>query len=179
MAALPEGIIIRDATAGDLPAVAKIYHPYVCESTASFEVTPPDLGEMHGRFTAIRAAGMPYLIAAIGTGVVGYAYAGAYRSRPAYRYSVENSVYLDRAWCGRGIGRVLLQSLIDRCEAGPWRQMIAVIGDSGNTASIALHRRCGFEPIGTLKSVGYKFGRWIDSVLMQRALGPGDRTDPR
>lgn len=179
MTALPEGVLIRAAAAGDMPAAALIYRHYVLESTASFELTPPDGREMQGRFAGIRGAGLPYLIAAVGPEVVGYAYAGTYRARPAYRHTVENSVYLARAWCGRGIGRALLDSLIERCEAGPWRQMIAVIGDTANTASIALHRRCGFEPVGTLKSVGYKFGRWVDSVLMQRALGPGDRSAPR
>ena len=179
MAALPEGVMIRAAAVGDMPAAVLIYRHYVLESTASFELTRPDGREMQGRFAGIRGAGLPYLIAAVGSEVVGYAYAGTYRARPAYRYTVENSVYLARAWCGLGIGRALLDSLIERCEAGPWRQMIAVIGDTADTASIALHRRCGFEPVGTLKSVGYKFGRWVDSVLMQRALGPGDRSAPR
>jgi phosphinothricin acetyltransferase len=179
MATVPEGLIIREATAGDLPAVARIYAHYVLDSTASFELTAPDVGEMQARFAALRAAGLPSRVALIDEAVVGYAYAAAYRSRPAYGDSVENSGSLDRAWCGRGIGGALRPSLIERCEAGPWRQMIAVIGDTDNVASMALHRRCGFERIGTLKSVGYKFGRWIDSVLMQRALGPGDHTAPR
>ena len=179
MATVPEGLIIREATTGDLPAVTRIYAHDVLDSTASFELTAPEVGEMQARFATLRAAGLPYRVAFIGERVVGYAYAGAYRSRPAYDYTVENSVYLDRAWRGRGIGGALRPSLIERCEAGPWRQMIAVIGDTDNVASMALHRRCGFERIGTLQSVGYTFGRWVDSVLMQRALGPGDRTAPR
>ncbi|MGC8517628.1 MAG: GNAT family N-acetyltransferase [Steroidobacteraceae bacterium] len=179
MATVPEGLINREATVGDLTAVARIYAPYVLDSTSSFELTAPDVGEMQRRFAALRAAGLPYLVAVIDEQVVGYGYAGAYRSRPAYGDTVENSVYLDRAWCGRGIGGALLPSLIERCEAGPWRQRIAVIADTGNIASIALHRRCRFERVGTLKSVGYKLGRWVDSVLMQRALGPGDSNAPR
>ena len=176
---MPEGLIIREATAGDLPAVARIYARYVLDSTASFELTAPEVGEMQARFATLRAAGLPYRVALIDAQVVGYAYAGATGSRLAYGYPVENSVSLDRAWCGRGIGGALRPSLIERCEAGPWRQMVAVIGDTDNVASMALHRRCRFEPIGTLKSVGYTFGRWVDSVRMQRALGPGDRTAPR
>ena len=164
---------------GDLPAVARIYARYVLDSTASFELTAPEVGEMQARFATLRAAGLPYRVALIDAQVVGYAYAGATGSRLAYGYPVENSVSLDRAWCGRGIGGALRPSLIERCEAGPWRQMVAVIGDTDNVASMALHRRCRFEPIGTLKSVGYTFGRWVDSVRMQRALGPGDRTAPR
>ncbi len=134
---------------------------------------------MQARFATLRAAGRPSRVALIDAQAVGYAYAGATRSRPAYGDSVENSGSLDRAWRGRGIGGALRPSLIERCEAGPWRQRAAVIGDTDTVASMALHRRCRVEPIGTLKSVGYTFGRGVDSVRMPRALGPGDRTAPR
>jgi phosphinothricin acetyltransferase len=121
---------------------------------------------------------LPYIVAEVDGQVVGYCYASSYRPRPAYRYTVEDSVYLAPKMGGRGLGTALLRALIARCESGPWRQMLAVIGDSGNEASIALHRRMGFQPTGTFKSVGFKFGRWVDSVLMQRSLGAGDRTRP-
>jgi phosphinothricin acetyltransferase len=133
---------------------------------------------MRRRYAAIHAAGYPYLVAEDTDGVLGYAYASAYRSRPAYRYTVENSVYVDAAAVGRGVGRRLLTALIDECTRRGFRQMLAVIGDSGNAASIGLHRACGFTECGTLRSVGFKFGRWVDSVLMQRALGRSDRVAP-
>ncbi len=182
MSAMPEAppanLILRDATAGDMAHVARIYAGYVRTGLASFEETPPEAHEMHSRFAVIRAAGQPYLIAEAGGEITGYAYAGMYRSRPGYRYTLEDSVYVAEAWCGRGIGRALLEGLIERCEHGPWRQMIAVIGDSANTGSIALHRRCGFATVGTFRSVGYKLGRWVDTVLMQRPLGRADTRPP-
>lgn len=182
MSAMPEAdltnLIVRDAGADDMEYVGRIYAPYVRGGVATFEETSPGVSELRARHAAIVAAGLPFLIAETGGEPVGYAYAAAYRVRPAYRYTVEDSVYVAEAWCGRGIGLVLLEALIERCEAGPWRQMIAVIGDSGNAASIALHRRCGFAMVGAFRSVGYKLGRWVDTVMMQRALGAGDEGPP-
>lgn len=171
-------IRLRDATETDMAAVQRIYAHHVLHGSASFEEVPPSLDEMLARRAAVLALGLPYLVAELDGKVAGYGYAGPYRPRPAYRYTVENSIYVADGMAGRGIGRHLLAALIERCEAGPWRQMIAVIGDSGNAASIALHERLGFRHAGTLRAVGFKFGRWIDSVLMQRPLGDGSRTLP-
>ena len=145
---------------------------------ASFEESAPGEGELRNRRQAVIALGLPYLVAERDGRVVGYAYATQYRARSAYRHSLENSVYVREGEGGRGIGEALLGALIERCEGGPWRQMIAVIGDSANAASIGLHRKLGFREVGTLAAVGFKFGRWVDSVLMQRSLGEGDRTLP-
>ena len=171
-------IVIRDASEGDMPAVQGIYAHYVLSSLATFEEAPPALDVMLARRRASIENGMPYLVAEQDRDVAGYAYAGAYHARPAYRFTVEDSVYVADGMRGRGIGTALLKALIERCEAGPWRQMIAVIGDSANAGSIALHRRFGFERVGVLQSVGYKFGRWVDAPILQRALGPGDRQAP-
>lgn len=171
-------ITIRDAAEADLPAIQAIYAHHVLHGFASFEEVPPGTAELAARRAAVLAQGLPYLAAEIDGRVAGYAYAGAYRPRPAYRHTIEDSVYVADGMAGRGIGRALLAALIERCEAGPWRQMVAVIGDSGNAGSIALHEALGFRRTGTLQSVGFKFGRWVDSVLMQRPLGPGDATLP-
>jgi L-amino acid N-acyltransferase YncA len=171
-------IVVRDATAADMEAVAAIYAFYVLNSFATFEVTPPTTDELRARREAVLGAGLPYLVAALGRVVVGYAYATPYRPRPAYRHTVEDSVYVAKAFHAQGVGSALHAALIARCEAGDWRQMIAVIGGSDNSGSIALHRRFGFAHAGTLKAVGFKFGRWADTVLMQRALGQGDLTPP-
>jgi phosphinothricin acetyltransferase len=176
-------IRVRDAVSADLAAVREIYAHHVRHGLASFEETPPDLAEIARRFDAIRARGLPYLVAEAaaqaGPAVVrGYAYAGPYRTRPAYRYMVENSVYIAQGWAGRGLGRVLLQTLIDRCAGLGLRQMVAVIGDSDNLASIRLHEALDFRHTGTLHAVGYKFGRWVDCVIMQRPLGDGSETRP-
>jgi len=171
-------VIIRAATAADIPAITAIYAFEVREKTASFEMTPPIEAEMMSRFTALSDNGFPYLAAEADGHVAGYAYAGPYRPRPAYRYTVENSVYLDPAYYRRGIGSALLNELIAQCTARGFRQMIAVIGDSANAASIGLHRRAGFAMIGTHPNVGFKFGRWLDSVQMQLALGEGGTTRP-
>ena len=160
-------------------AVAKIYATHVLHGLASFEEIPPSLEEMQSRRASVLQLGLPYLVAEMEGRVVGYSYATFYRTRPAYRYTVEDSVYVEDGLNGRGIGTLLLAELIARCERGPWRQMLAVIGDSGNAGSIALHRRMGFTPAGNLTSVGFKFGRWVDSVFMQRALGAGDSALPR
>ena len=169
---------IRPATEADLPAVTAIYDQAVRFGTATFELEPPDLAEMTRRFRVLADGGFPYLVAAREGRVFGYAYAGAYRPRPAYRFTVENSVYLDPAAHRRGIGLQLLQRLITECEGRGFRQMIAVIGDSANAGSIGVHTRAGFSMIGTHPNVGFKFGRWLDTVMMQRALGDAANTVP-
>ncbi|MDE3237540.1 MAG: N-acetyltransferase [Paracoccaceae bacterium] len=179
MANRDEGAVrVRDAQPSDMAAVQAIYAHHVLHGIATFEEIPPSVEEMQSRRAAVLAAGLPYLVAEIGGQVLGYAYATAYRPRPAYRHTVEDSVYVAEGQGGRGIGAALLTALIARCEAGRWRQMVAVIGNSGNAGSIALHRRLGFREVGTLTSVGFKLGRWVDTVLMQRALGPGDGMPP-
>jgi L-amino acid N-acyltransferase YncA len=169
---------IRPTAPADLPCITEIYEQAVRFGTATFELIPPDLPEMTRRFDSLMEGGFPYLVAALEGRVVGYAYAGAYRPRPAYRFTVENSVYLQPAIQRRGIGLQLLQRLIAECEARGYRQMIAVIGDSANAASVGVHSRCGFQMIGTHPNVGFKFGRWLDTVMMQRALGEGAATTP-
>lgn len=169
---------IRTATSADLPAITAIYDEAVRTGTATFEIDPPDLAEMTRRFVALSANGYPYLVAYVDDVVAGYAYAGPYRPRPAYRFTVENSIYLDPQQRGRRIGTQLLAQLIVDCEARGFRQMIAVIGDSANAASVGVHARAGFDLIGTHPNVGLKFGRWLDTVMMQRALGTGGATLP-
>jgi len=169
---------IRPANAADLPFITGIYEHAVRYGTATFELIPPDLAEMARRFDALIDGGFPYFAASLEGRVVGYAYAGAYRPRPAYRFTVENSVYLEPAIHRRGIGLQLLQRLIGECETRGYRQMIAVIGDSANAGSIGVHAKCGFQMIGTHPNVGFKFGRWLDTVMMQRALGDGATTVP-
>jgi L-amino acid N-acyltransferase YncA len=172
------GIVIRDAAEADMAGVQRIYAHHVLHGLASFEEVPPSSHDLMARRLSVLAAGLPYLIAERDGEVVGYSYAGMFRPRSGYRHTIEDSVYVAEGLGGRGIGGTLLQALISRCEAGPWRQMIACIGDSGNAASIALHRRLGFRPAGTLGSVGLKLGRWVDVVFMQRPLGVGDRSLP-
>jgi len=169
---------IRVATPTDLPAITEIYQHAVRFGTATFELVPPDLAEMRRRFDALAGDGYPYLVAVRDGNPVGYAYAGPYRPRPAYRFAVENSVYLAPSAQRRGIGTVLLGRLIAESERCGYRQMIAVIGDSANAGSIRVHGICGFRPIGTHPNVGFKFGRWLDTVMMQRALGEGADTLP-
>lgn len=169
---------IRDALEADMDAVAAIYAHHVLTGIASFEETPPSPAEMTARRAAVLALGAPYLVAELDGRVVGFAYAGSYRARPAYRHTVEDSVYVAPHAHGRGLGRALLAEVVARCEAGPFRQMIAVIGDSENAGSIALHAALGFRSVGTFAAVGFKFGRWVDCVLMQRALGWGDGSLP-
>jgi L-amino acid N-acyltransferase YncA len=169
---------IRPAVEADLPAVTAIYEHAVRYGTATFELVPPDLAEMTRRFRALVDGGFPYLVAAHEGEAIGYAYAGSYRPRPAYRFTVENSVYLQPAVHRRGIGLALLQRLIAECEGRGYRQMIAVIGDSANAASVGVHRRCDFAMVGTHPNVGFKFGRWLDTVMMQRPLGDGAVTLP-
>jgi L-amino acid N-acyltransferase YncA len=169
---------IRPTNAADLPAITEIYEHAVLHGTATFELTPPDLAEMTRRFDALVTGSFPYFVAVLDGRVIGYAYAGPYRPRPAYRFTVENSVYLEPAIHRRGIGLQLMQRLIAECTARGFRQMIAVIGDSANAGSIGVHTRCGFQMIGTHPNVGLKFGRWLDTVMMQLPLGDGASTVP-
>lgn len=164
-------ILVRDAQESDMEAVQAIYAYYVVNSLATFEEVPPTVEEMIQRRSAVIAAGLPYLVACESGAVVGYSYVTSYRPRPAYRYTVEDSVYVRDGMASRGIGSALLQALVTRCEQGPWRQMLAVIGNRANQGSISLHARHGFEHVGVLRSVGFKHGRWVDTVLMQRAVG--------
>ncbi|WP_328703030.1 GNAT family N-acetyltransferase [Arenibaculum pallidiluteum] len=172
------GTTIRPCLPGDVAAIQAIYAHHVLNGVASFETEAPSIEEMASRRDAVLARGMPYLVAERDGATVGYAYAGPYRTRPAYRFTVENSVYVAPGFVGQGIGRVLLARLIAECEARGLRQMVAVIGDSANAASIGLHQALGFRQAGLLPAVGFKFGRWVDSVLMQRPLGEADTTPP-
>lgn len=165
---------LRAASEADLPAITAIYAHHVRTGTATFEIEPPDAAEMSRRWRDIVERGLPYLVAIDAADVVGYAYAGPYRPRPAYRYTVEDSIYIRADYAGQGIGSELLRALIVACERAGARQMVAVIGDAANAASIRVHAAAGFAHAGVLASVGWKFGRWLDVVLMQRALGIGD-----
>lgn len=171
-------LIIRPASAADVPAVTAIYRPAVISGLASFEYDAPGEDEMRRRFEAIVGAGYPYVVAECAGRVIGYAYASAFRTRPGYRFAVENSVYVAPDVQRSGAGQALLAELIRLCTAAGYRQMIAVIGDSGNAASIGLHRRLGFTFCGVIHSLGWKQGRWLDSVYMQLPLGEGDATPP-
>jgi L-amino acid N-acyltransferase YncA len=171
-------LLIRPGTADDVGAATAIYAHHVQHGSASFETVAPDAAEMARRRDAALAAGWPWLVAERERRVVGFAYAGTFRPREAYRYCVEDSLYVADQARGQGIGRWLLAELIGRCEAAGARQMVAVIGDSANAASIGVHCALGFESAGVLRSSGWKFGRWLDVVLMQRPLGAGDRTPP-
>lgn len=169
---------VRDAREGDMRFVQEIYAHHVLHGLASFEEDAPAVSEMIGRRDAVLKLGLPYLVAEMDGRIVGYSYASLYRPRPAYRHTIEDSVYVRDGFAGHGIGRELLSTLIKRCEGGPWRQMLAVIGDSANAGSIGLHGSQGFRRIGKLDAVGFKFGRWVDSILMQRPLGKGDLALP-
>lgn len=171
VAALDLDIVVRDATQADFAAVQSIYAHEVLHGLTTFEEIPPTTEELLSRREEILSQGLPFLCAELDGRVVGYSYATRYRPRAAYRNTIEDSVYVTEGLRGRGIGRALLSALLSRCEQGPWRQIIAVIGDSQNAGSIALHRRLGFDHVGTLEAVGFKFGRSVDTVLMQRALG--------
>ena len=167
------GIVVRPAAAEDAAEIARIYQYYVQHTCVSLELEAPGAEEMARRRAAIVRLGMPYLVAEEDGAVVGYAYANAYRPRAGYRFTVEDSIYVDPARMRRGCGQALMSALIKVCEQGPWRQMIAVIGDSDNAASVRLHERFGFREAGRLISVGFKLDRWVDCLLMQRALGAG------
>ncbi|MBV8032716.1 MAG: N-acetyltransferase [Betaproteobacteria bacterium] len=170
---------VRPAAQADLPAVHAIYAHHVREGLASFEEEPPSLDEMRRRHADIAAKGFPYLVAELAGEIAGYGYCSLYRSRSAYRYALEDSVYVRPDMVGRGVGHRILAELLARSEALGYRQVVAVIGDRANTASIGLHASLGFLRVGTLRSVGFKHGRWVDSVVMQRPLGSGDATPPQ
>jgi phosphinothricin acetyltransferase len=175
---LTSKIVIRRCEESDIAAIAATYAHHVLHGLASLEIEPPSENDMRQRRLDIVARGFSYLVAGLAAEVVGYAYASPYRLRPAYRYTAENSVYLHPSWAGLGIGRQLLAALLAECESGDLRQIVAVIGDSANRASIGLHKSLGFREVGVLCSVGFKFGRRVDSVLMQRELGAGAGTPP-
>ena len=171
--------LIRDAMDSDMPAIQAIYAHHVTSGVASFETVPPTLEEMTRRRNDVLSKGLPYRVAEQAGQVVGYAYATPYRERVAYASTVENSVYVRNDRYGQGIGKALLKAVIKHCIAGDWRQMVAVIGDSRNEGSIALHTQAGFRRVGVFEKVGYKQGQWLDTVLMQRGLGEAGSTPPR
>ncbi|WP_181703417.1 GNAT family N-acetyltransferase [Chthonobacter albigriseus] len=170
--------VLRPFAPADIPAIRAIYADAVIHGTASWELEPPDEAEMARRAETILGGGYPYLVAEVAGRLAGYAYASAYRPRAAYRYTIENSIYVDPSIQRAGVGRALLSGLIAAAGDRGFRQMIAVIGDSDNAASIGLHRAMGFAMIGVARSVGFKHGRWLDQVLMQRAIGEGDASAP-
>ena len=175
---MADELILRDARESDMPAVQAIYAHHVIHGTASFELEPPTVEQMLQRRADICANGLPYLIAEREGEVVGYAYATLYRPRPAYRFTVEDSVYVREGMAGFGIGHALLAAVIQHCTDSGRRQMVAIIGNSENSASIRLHARLGFRQVGVFESVGFKHGRWLDTVIMQRELGEGASTTP-
>ena len=167
------GLIVRASTEADVARCAEIYAHHVLHGTASFEIDPPDQAEMTKRRAAVLELGLPHLVAERDGRIMGYAYAGNWRPRPAYKFSVEDSIYIDKDAAGQGVGKALLPVLIEQCATLGKKQMVAVIGDSASLPSIHLHAACGFRRVGTLENIGFKFGRWLDSVLMQRPLGEG------
>ncbi|WP_088348052.1 MULTISPECIES: GNAT family N-acetyltransferase [Rhodomicrobium] len=169
---------VRDLRSADLEAVTRIYAHHVAHGTGTFDEVAPSLAEMAEKYETLRAAGLPWLIAEADGDILGYAYAAPFRTRTAYRFTLEDSVYIAPGAQRRGVGRALLAALIARCEALGYRQLLAVIGDSENHGSVGLHRALGFTHTGTSKSVGLKFGRWLDVVFMQLSLGEGDKTPP-
>jgi phosphinothricin acetyltransferase len=173
-----DGLILRAAARGDLAAISRIYADAVTQGTASFELEPPDVAEMTRRYEALVGDGYPYLVAEASDAIAGYAYAGPYRARPAYKWTVENSIYVATEFHRRGIGLRLLKELIVEAERRGFRQMIAVIGDSAQTASIGVHTAAGFAPVGVFRAIGYKHGKWLDTPLMQLTLGKGDAAPP-
>ena len=170
--------IIRPAQASDLGTITRIYAHHVLHGTATFETTPPTDAEMEGRYADVLSKGLPYLVAEQNSEVLGFAYCNWFKPRPAFRYSAEDSIYLAPTALGKGLGRLLLTELIGQAERAGVRRMLAVIGDSGNAASIGLHRASGFEHVGVLSSCGWKFERWLDVVMMERSLGNGNLTPP-
>ena len=175
---MADELIVRDARESDMPAVQAIYAHHVTHGTASFELEPPTLAQMLQRRADICANGLPYLVAEREGEVVGYGYATLYRPRPAYRFTVEDSVYVREGMAGFGIGNALLAAVIQQCTESGRRQMVAIIGNSENVASIRLHARLGFRQVGVFESVGFKHGRWLDTLIMQRELGEGASTTP-
>ena len=175
---MPPPLIIRPSTAADLPTIARIYGHAVAQGTGTFEIDLPGETDMAHRRDDVLAKGLPWLVAERGGNVLGYAYANQFRARPAFRFCLEDSIYLDPTAQGQGVGRLLLAELLAQCEARGARQMLAVIGDAANAGSIAVHRACGFELAGVFSAAGWKFERWLDVVLMQRRLGEGNSTAP-
>jgi L-amino acid N-acyltransferase YncA len=171
--------LIRDSRDDDVPAIQAVYAHHVLHGTGTFELEPPTVDDMRARRADVLRNGFPHLVAEAGGEVLGFAYANFFRMRPAYRFTVEDSIYVRDDRRGRGVGRSLLETLAARCERAGLRQMIAIIGDSANTGSIALHARCGFRFAGTMRATGWKFDRWLDTVIMQKELGDADRTPPR
>ncbi len=171
-------VVLRPARVGDIPAIAALYAVEVRDGLATYEYAVPDAAEMQRRWRHLVDHGFPYLVAELGGRFAGYAYAGPYRGRIGYQWTVENAIYIDPDQQGRGVGRALLQALIDACEAQGFRQMVAVIGDGSNAASVRLHERLGFTTVGVYQGLGRKHGRWLDTVQMQRALGAGNTTAP-
>lgn len=168
---------IRAATNEDMPAILAIYEESVLNGISTYELVAPDLAEITQRFEAITSLGYPFIVGMIGEDLAGYAYASAFRTRPAYRFIVEDSIYMAPNARGKGLGKILLVQLIEQCAQLGFRQMFAVIGGP-EPASVFLHRRCGFEDCGTMRGSGYKFGKWLDTKIMQLALGEGDATNP-
>lgn len=171
-------MLLRSAEPDDVPPIQSIYAHHVLNGLATFEEAPPSIEEMRQRLLEVMARGLPYWVAEEAGTVIGYGYCAPYRLRSAYRYTLEDSVYVRDGHQRKGVGRAILGELVTRCEELNYRQLIAVIGDSAQAASIGLHARLGFVRAGTLRSVGYKFGRWVDTVLMQRPLGRGDGARP-
>lgn len=171
-------LLIRQAIPADVPAIAALYADEVRERVATYEYDVPDAAEMDKRMRDVMAAGYPYIVAEADGQFAGYAYASSYRSRIGYRWTVEDTVYIEPAFQGRGIGRALLEALIERCEAKGYRQMVAVIGEPANAASVILHEKLGFTTVGVFRGLGRKHGRWLDTVQMQRSLGNGDADAP-
>ena len=174
----PLKIVIRPSKAGDIAAIAEIYGYHVLNGLASFELMAPSVDEMAKRRAYVVGRNFPYLAAEADGRVVGYAYASLYRARPAYRHTLEDSVYVHKEYAGQRVGSLLLAALVEACEKAGCRQLVAIIGDSQNEASIKLHAARGFKHCGTLEAVGFKFGQWVDSVIMQRAIGAGAGTLP-
>lgn len=170
--------LIRPSRDDDLPAIAQLYGHHVLHGTGTFETTPPTVDEMASRRADVLAKGLPWLVAEVDGRVVGFAYGNWFKPRPAYRYSVEDSIYVAPDAAGRGLGRALLAELLLQLEVRGIRKVMAVIGDSANAGSIGLHTALGFERVGVVRSCGWKFGRWLDIVLMEKSLGPGDTTPP-
>ena len=171
-------LLIRRVQPDDLPAIHALYSLHVTHGTASWELTAPDEAEMRRRMQSVLDSGYPYFVAEVAGELAGYSYASSYRPRPGYRFTVEDSIYVDARYQRRGIARKLLNTVIDACAEQGFRQMVAVIGDSENKASIELHRALGFSHVGMLPGIGFKFGRWLDSVMMQRTLGTGSSSLP-
>jgi L-amino acid N-acyltransferase YncA len=174
----PRGALLRASTPADLEAITAIYAHAVRHGTGTFELDAPTSSEMARRRDDVLSRGLPWLVAEVSGEVRGYAYANVFRPRPAYRFCLEDSIYLQPDAQRQGLGRLLLAELIGRCTAAGATQMLAVIGDAGNTGSVRLHRACGFSDVGVFKAAGWKFGRWLDVVLMQRAIGLGDASAP-